>query len=183
MLSWRVRMGSNMLEMSSIGLDKLEEGNADPILVHHCIFTPLPSSGTTIWTLHHDLGACRPTLGAFTHLPSASRNLPHQHIPKANPASRPRLVSLGHQGPLQFHLGFTRTILHTARVLVSLSSHSLKSSLPLEKKKPIFPQKVEDMPGFPTTRLLDLSSGLGVYCTLCLLGGILSLYSTPAYLV
>lgn len=33
-------MGCNMLEMPSAGLDKLEEGNADPVPVHHCIFIP-----------------------------------------------------------------------------------------------------------------------------------------------
>lgn len=135
MLPWTVRMSCNMLEMSSIGLDKLEKGNADPVLAHHCIFIPLPSSGVAIRTLHYDL--------------DASRNLPHKHIPKANPASRPRLVSLGHQGPLQFHFGFSRTILHTATVLVSLSSHSPKSSLPLDKNPSsprktclVFPHKV-----------------------------------------
>lgn len=141
-------MGCNMLEMPSAGLDKLKEGNADPVLVHHCIFIPLSSSGTAIRTLHHDLGICKPTLGAFMHLPSASQNLPHKHIPKANSESWPRLFSLGHQRPLQFHFDFFRTILHTARVLVSLSSHSLKSSLPLDKN-PSSPRKLRTCLAFP----------------------------------
>lgn len=182
MLSWRVKMGCNMLEMPSAGLDKLEEGNADPVLVHHCIFILLSSSDTAIWTLHHDLGVCRTTLGAFMHLPSASRNLPHKYIPKANPASGPWLVSLGHQRPLQFHFGVFRTILHTARVLVSLSRHSLKASLPLDKN-PSSPRKLRTCLAFPPQGCLTCLLALGVYCTLCLLGGILSLYSTPAYLV